>query len=101
MDVEKSSKASGAFHQAFSALFGTVLVFSLILSIAEPQARPFSGCLLAAYLVKAVVRVINSENRRDECWQIAREIGFAARVLVWLAVVLAAIFVVARIALRP
>jgi hypothetical protein len=100
MDVEPSSRAATAFRQSFNALFWTVFVLSLFVSIAAPPARLFSGCLLAAYLVKTFVRVVNSGNRRDECWQVAREIGLAAKVLVVGALILVALFAVAWFALR-
>jgi hypothetical protein len=101
MDVERSSRTPTALRQTFTALFATTFILSLIVSIAAPEARLFSACLLAAYLVKTVIRVVNSGNRRDEGWQIAREIGLAARVLAGLIVTLAVLFAVVWFASRP
>jgi hypothetical protein len=100
MDVERSSRALEASLKSFNALFATVLVFSLIVSVAVPDARMFPGCLLAAYFVKTVVRVVNSDNRRDECWRIAGQIGFALTVLATMLLALAVIFAILLVARR-
>jgi hypothetical protein len=95
MDVERSSRAAVALRQSFNALFATVLVLSLFASVPVPEARLFSASLLAAYFLKTIVRIVNSEKRRDECWQIAREIGLAARVIVAVALTLGVLFAIA------
>jgi len=89
MDVEKSSRAAVAFLQSCNAMFWTIFVFSLIASVAIPEARLLSGSLLAACFVKTAVGVINSENRRDEFWRIARQMGFVFKVVAAIVLALA------------